>query len=96
MVTHRLHMAGTGFGVAGLWEDCEGFGPCNTLLITVPKREVGAAGQPQHDRPDDPTIQGELFQVPSITNSSAAASPLCSGSACADLTLTALLVSLSP
>lgn len=47
MVTHRFHMGGIGFGVAGLWEDSKEFGPCYTLLTTVPNKEVGATG---HDR----------------------------------------------
>lgn len=47
MVTHRFHRGGLGFGVAGLWEDSPEFGPCYTLLTTVPNREVGATG---HDR----------------------------------------------
>jgi putative SOS response-associated peptidase YedK len=47
MVTHRFHMGGIGFGVAGLWEDSEEFGPCYTMLTTVPNREVGSTG---HDR----------------------------------------------
>lgn len=47
MVVHRFHMGGIGFGVAGLWEDSEEFGPCYTLLTTIPNREVGVTG---HDR----------------------------------------------
>lgn len=47
MLTHRFHMGGLGFGVAGLWEDSDEFGLCFTLLTTIPNKEVGATG---HDR----------------------------------------------
>ncbi len=47
MVTHRFDMGGIGFGVAGLWEESEEYGPCYTMLTTIPNREVAATG---HDR----------------------------------------------
>lgn len=47
MVTHRFHMGGIGFGVAGLWEDDPKFGLCYTMLTTLPNAEVARTG---HDR----------------------------------------------
>lgn len=47
MVTHRFHMGGKAFGVAGLWEPSEEFGDCYTMLTTEPNAEVARTG---HDR----------------------------------------------
>lgn len=47
MVVHRFHMGGLPFGIAGLWEPSDEFGPCFTMLTTIPNREVAATG---HDR----------------------------------------------
>lgn len=47
MVTHRFHMGGDAFFVAGLWEESPEYGFCHTMLTTEPNREVAATG---HDR----------------------------------------------
>jgi putative SOS response-associated peptidase YedK len=47
MRTHRFHMGGDAFFVAGLWEESPDYGFCHTMLTTEPNAEVAATG---HDR----------------------------------------------